>query len=163
MESQVLTRWQDPTIEKLKKENKELKEKYKQLEEKYNYFEYGDFYRILDEHPEYEDFIFKIKELKQKIRDNKYEYEIQLKLKESEIQNWKNYCSSIKTRNKELKEEICAWALVVRWAIECGLTLDQVVADEDMDDFFQEMDKKNMDYLYGFLEYAKKCIKEGKA
>ena len=65
--------------------------------------------------------------------------------------------------NKKLKEETCAWALAVRWAIECGLTLDQVVADEDMDDFFQEMDEKDIDYLYGFLEYAKKCIKEGKA
>lgn len=159
MEPQVLTRWQDPTIEKLKKENKELKEKCKQLEEIFNHFHYRDFYQILNKHPEYEDFIFKIDELKEEIQD----YKIQLKLKESEIQNWKNYCSSIKTRNKELKEEICAWALVVRWAIEWGLTLDQVVADEDMDDFFQEMDEKDMDYLYGFLEYAKKCIKEGKA
>ncbi len=75
----------------------------------------------------------------------------------------KEYVASLLSRNEELEKETCAWALVVRWAIECGLTLDQVVSDEDMDNFFQEMDEKDMDYLYGFLEYAKKCIKEGKA
>lgn len=141
--------------------NDELEEKYKQLEEKYNYFQYGDFYQILDKHPEYEDFVFKIKELKQKIRDNKDEDENQLRLKESEIQYWKNYCFSLKKRNKKLKEEICAWKQVIDWAIECDFSLEQIIQDEnELDNFIEEMDKKGIDYLDMFNEYAKKYIKE---
>lgn len=64
---------------------------------------------------------------------------------------------------EELKEEICAWRQVVDWATECDFNLEQIIQDEDeLDSFIEEMDKKGIDYLDMFNEYAKKYIKEEK-
>ena len=64
---------------------------------------------------------------------------------------------------KELTEEICAWRQVVDWATECDFNLEQIIQDEDeLDSFIEEMEKKGIDYLDMFNEYAKKYIKEVK-
>lgn len=63
--------------------------------------------------------------------------------------------------NKKLKEKNQAWKQVVDWATECDFNLEQIIQDEDeLDNFIEEMDKKGINYLDMFNEYAIKYLKE---